>query len=540
MIKLNNIKLNSALKYYKSGNFIKAKKECEMVLKNNPDDYSAAHLLGKIEFACKNYKGAIAIFKKLLVKDPKNHKIKIDLGDSYDADQNLYMAVECYHEVININPTDDLLYAKCASVLIKLKQYQLGLNLYSKAYHLNNSNNSHLIGIANANDMLGNFEIAIEIYRKVLVQEPLNMAALLLQGEIYRKIGKYQESINCAELVLSISSKETKALLLRGVTRKDQGLFELALQDYRLILDINPGMEQVKNNIALIYLVQGKYEEGWIYYESRWHTADFKFQKLVSIRPTWTKEKKGILLVWPEQGIGDEIMFSSMLNEVASDIETLIVMVDKRLITLFERSFNKSIKFIDSKIDLTSIDYDYQIPMGSLCKFYRKEEASFINVESPYLMPDQKLIDKYSGLINLNSARKIIGISWKSSNPINGLKRGVSLLDLIEKYHDKNTYFLNLQYGDVSAEIEELKEKRGIELINIKDVDNLRDIEGLASLIMNCDEVISIDNSTVHLAGALGKKTSVLLQENAEWRWQLNRTDTPWYPSLTLLRKAIN
>jgi tetratricopeptide (TPR) repeat protein len=534
------IKLNTALKYYENGNFIKAKKVCEEILKKNLDDYSTAHLLGKIEFACKNYKDAIAILKKLLVKDSKNHQILIDLGDSYDADQNLYMAVECYHEAINLKSTDDLVYAKCASVLIKLKQYQLGLNLYSKAYYLNTSNNSHLIGIANANDMLGNFEIALEIYRKVLVQEPLNVAALLLKGEIYRKIGKYQESINCAEAVLSISSKETKALLLRGVTRKDQGLFESALQDYRLILDINPGMEGVKYNIGLIYLAQAKYNDGWMYYESRWRTGDFKFQKLASNRPSWNKEKKGKLLVWAEQGIGDEIMFSSMLNEVASDIETLIVMVDKRLITLFERSFNKSIKFIDSKMDLTSVDYDYQIPMGSLCMFYRKEEASFINVESPYLIPDQNLIDKYRGLINLNSARKIIGISWKSSNPINGLKRGVSLLDLIEKYLDKNTYFLNLQYGDVSDEIEELKEKKGVELINIKDVDNMRDIEGLASLIMNCDEVISIDNSTVHLAGALGKKTSVLLPENAEWRWQLNRTDTPWYPSLTLFRKAIN
>jgi ADP-heptose:LPS heptosyltransferase len=97
---------------------------------------------------------------------------------------------------------------------------------------------------------------------------------------------------------------------------------------------------------------------------------------------------------------------------------------------------------------------------------------------------------------------------------------------------------INLQYGDVQVDIEDCLKETGVLVEQIGSVDNFTDLDGLASLIQACDEVVSVDNSTVHLAGALGQKVTALLPFNADWRWFDNTTQSLWYPSVRLLRQA--
>jgi hypothetical protein len=139
-----------------------------------------------------------------------------------------------------------------------------------------------------------------------------------------------------------------------------------------------------------------------------------------------------------------------------------------------------------------------------------------------------------------------IGLSWRSLNDKLGAARSLALADLVGALTTKDSQgfdpgrfnFVNLQYSSTQEELDWVKEHLGVEVINFEDLDNYSDIDGLAALIDACDAVVSIDNSTVHLSGALGKKTFVLLPYSSDWRWGLNAPVSYWYPSVHLFRQA--
>ena len=135
------------------------------------------------------------------------------------------------------------------------------------------------------------------------------------------------------------------------------------------------------------------------------------------------------------------------------------------------------------------------------------------------------------------SSRINVGLSWHTENLQFGPERNINLNSLIPIFENKKLNFINLQYGNHENEINNLEAKIGRKIFSKDSIDNKNDIYGLAKKIKKCDLVITIDNSTVHLAGFLNKKTFLLLPFVADWRWQLHRNDTPWYNSVKLFRQ---
>jgi tetratricopeptide (TPR) repeat protein len=536
---IDRVQFNKALDLYNSSKFELSKEICILILKKNRDELNVNFLLSKIEKSNKNYVGAINHLNIALKVEPENIEILIELGDVYKTIKNYPKALENYEKVINLSPNSSMEYAKCAEVMMLMKQYQIGIDLYSKAYHLDNNNFEMLLGIASGHEAINNFELAFSLYDKVLSIKPSNIKTMTLKGELLRKTGKYEEAIFYANSIIKSDPNNTDAYLLRATCYKDLKLVPEAILDYEYILTKNPSMEDIKYNLGLVLLMNSDYKKGWNLYESRWFLEEFIVRKLNSDKPIWNRQKDAHLLVWPEQGVGDEIMFSSILPDVLKEVSSLTVLIDSRLIDLFKRSFDKKINFIDSNANINTLNYNYHIPIGSLAKFYRTSEVLFQNGKKQYLEVDLFKLNDIKKLINFEENKILIGVSWKSSNPKSGLKRSIDLTDVIKKFDRENVEFINLQYGDVDLEIEQAFEKTDVRVINYKSINNKENIDGLATLIMCCDEVISIDNSTVHLSGALGKKTTVLLPKIAEWRWQLTRVDTPWYPSVSLKRDAI-
>jgi hypothetical protein len=175
--------------------------------------------------------------------------------------------------------------------------------------------------------------------------------------------------------------------------------------------------------------------------------------------------------------------------------------------------------------------------MGSLPSFYRRNRSSFQNMNVSYLKTNDaisKEIDKY-----FEKDKYYIGISWRSINPISGLKRSATMQDIIRYIGKKEAVYVNLQYGDVSEEVRKTKEEMNVQIVNIDEIDNMKNIDGLFSIIEKCDEIISIDNSTIHFSGSIGKKTEVLLHESADFRWELYGENANWYKSVKLTRNII-
>jgi hypothetical protein len=212
-----------------------------------------------------------------------------------------------------------------------------------------------------------------------------------------------------------------------------------------------------------------------------------------------------------------------------------LVQIDKRLIPIFTRSLPK-IKFYPDDIKLLESDYDVHVAIGSLGKYLRNDEKDFLRSKNKFFISDQKRTQHIRQ--ELSVPKKLIcGISWKSGSGMTGTNKSLSLEKLATIFDPEKISLVNLQYGDVSKDIDLLRSKSNIELIQYDSIDNFNDLDGVASLIDACDFIVSVDNVTIPVASALGKKTFVLLSYNPEWRILFNRDESPWYPSASLYRQ---
>ncbi|MDC1095432.1 hypothetical protein OAS88_07455, partial [Planktomarina temperata] len=280
-------------------------------------------------------------------------------------------------------------------------------------------------------------------------------------------------------------------------------------------------------------------EQGFEKYEWRWKTKQFKTGYLKTKKPTWSGETRQRVLVCAEQGIGDEIMFSSIIPEIYATSSKILVKCDKRLIPLFERSFSNDITYYSRDANVSEDEYDFHIPMGSLPLTFRKSLDSFKNSASGFLKCNMARAESIKGQLLHEPGKKLVGISWKTKSPRrNSSTRNINLADLARALNNSKTQFVCLQYGDVSDEIAAVKRDFGIDVVQFDKVDNKYDIDGLASLIGTCDMVVTIDNATAHLSGALGVRTKLMLPHIADWRWSILDENSYWYDALKLFRQS--
>ena len=229
------------------------------------------------------------------------------------------------------------------------------------------------------------------------------------------------------------------------------------------------------------------------------------FIPLNTSKPRWDGLTKHRVFVWKEQGIGDHIMFSSMIPELHACVEKVIVECDPRLLPLFQRSFPDDIQFITDRAEISEDDYDSHLPIGSLPLHFRQEPNDFKKSSQGWLQADPTRVQNIRQHITQNNQKKIIGLSWNTKSiGSQSFSRNIKLEDLLIPLKELDLIFVNLQYGDVSEEISNLKANHGIDVLEIPDLDLFNDIDGLAALISACDSVISIANLNTHLSGSIG------------------------------------
>jgi len=307
-------------------------------------------------------------------------------------------------------------------------------------------------------------------------------------------------------------------------------------------LDTDPGNARAKYMRSLIYLMQGDFKNGWDGYESR-HSCTDVIPRPYSL-PLWDgcPIVESSILVFAEQGVGDEVMFASCLNDLISRSKHVIIDCDPRLAPLFRRSFpTADVHGLHKETPATWLNkhspIDYQIPIGSLPRYLRPDEASFSH-QTPYLLCDPIYCSMWAErLATIGDAIKI-GISWKGGRFMETqIQRSIDLLDLYSLSDIPGIEFINLQYFLDYDKIKNLNETHRIHIHEWPGINNYMDLDLLAAKISQLDLVITVDNFTAHLAGALGIPTWVLLPCAAEWRWMPGREDSYWYPSVNLLRQ---
>jgi hypothetical protein len=289
-------------------------------------------------------------------------------------------------------------------------------------------------------------------------------------------------------------------------------------------------------------LKDGRFKDGWREYSTRWAWKGFDHPTRPFTQPYWQGEslKGKTILVWGEQGIGDELMFANTIPDLLEQADQVLIECDARLIPLYDRSFPGVTSFARNNPPepaLFKATIDYQIPSGEPCRYLRDDLAAFPGHTGYIKVSDNdtsRLREKYK---KLGNNTPVIGVSWRSGNQGDGEKRSAGLELWGPTLATPGCFFVNLQYGNVKPFLDTFKKATEIEVYYDDEVDPLENMDLFAAQIAAMDLVISIDNSTVHTAGSLGVPVWTLLAANPDWRWMQDGDTSYWYPSMKLIRQ---
>lgn len=299
---------------------------------------------------------------------------------------------------------------------------------------------------------------------------------------------------------------------------------------------------------AKLLLAQQRYSEGWVEYEWRWDNDGFhpKPPGVESLAPVWdgAKASDKSLLIYAEQGIGDEVMFASCYGQAIRRVKRCVILASPRMVELTRRSFpladvrGTEIFLMPERLrELGEIDL--QIAAGSLPLHFRTNVESFFPA-SPYLVANKLLVAKWEDRLRALGGGLKVGISWRGGKGEDQKRRSLPLPHWNEILAITGIQWVNLQYGDCARELQRSLELSGVPIFDPPNIDPLKELDEYTALIRALDLVISVDNSTVHLAGALGVNTWILLPFASEtgWRWPAESEGSLWYETVRLFRQS--
>lgn len=498
--------LDAALVHHGQGRFQEAERIYRQILESDPDNADGLHLLGMIAFESGDSEMAVTMIRKAIALEPSAASYHANLGNVLQHQGYARDAASSYLQALKIKPGLAEVHVNLGNVFLAAKDFGWAVNWYQQALALNAAIPEAHKGLGDAYLMQQRVELAIGAYEQALLLKPDYVDAMIELGGALRETGD-----------------------LSG-----------ALLHLRRAREIQPDDPKSAFREALIELLQGEFATGWSRYEERWGSPDHGTPMRDNPQPFWQGESLGggRLLLWPEQGVGDEIMFAGMVPDVARMGTRCILECDKRLEPLFRRSFSPfpDVEVTSDRSVALDLEREImaQLPIGSLPRLFRGDRAVFASGSVAYLKADTEKTAEIRSRYGEEGLR--IGLAWRSNNVKTGQIRSVELETLRQLFGQPEVKWISLQYGP----LDELNQEVALAQVPIlvdPCVDQLEDIDAFAAQIAALDLVITIDNTTAHLAGALGRPVWVLLPFAPDWRWLQEGDGSLWYPSMRLFRQ---
>ena len=469
-------------------------------------DKSIDYEIAKLNTTLKNYSEADTIYKQLLKDKNVSNEIIYSYCDNLIKNNKEDDAIKFLEKNKNVNSMDYFCQMTLGLANLKKKRYSL-----AKTYFLN----------------------SIKI-------NPNNCQSYNLLADYYSEIDDFKNAKLNYNKSLSISPNNNQALNNLAAVSFFEGNFKVAENLYNLALKNNNIDYDSIYYLSQCQLAMCNYKSGWKNFEYRWLANQFKSKKLKTNLPKFfiNSDKKN-LLVWSEQGIGDQILFLRFLDYLCPYINNLSIYIDSRLHKIIERMGLK-VNFINKNNQIKDLGINSQISLGDLGSLFVKKNSNLIKSNGGYLSPDfekSNNIKKYFS----TTTKYICGISWTSKNEDIGNNKSISLEILKPILSLKNITFVDIQYNDTKDEREKFYKNYNIKIEKIQSIDNFNDLNGVASLIDICDFVITVSNTNAHLCGALGKKTYLLLPKGKGrlWYWSSENNKSNWYPSIEILQQNV-
>ncbi len=541
-IKLNKKYLqahnNLALTLKQMGKFEDSAFYFKKVISLEPKFAQAHHNLGLALKEQGKLDQALLSYKKAISLKPDYYQAFYNLANTLKEMSKYDEAAENYKKAIALKPDFAEAHNNLGLTFKELDKYEDALNCINQAIFLSPKNPRAFYNLGIIYKDIEKFEESVDNYKKAIALKPDFAEAHNNLGDTFYNMDELEEALKYLNQAILLKPKYPEAYFGLANTLKDLRRTEESLINYEKATALKPNYTEALHNWGRALMLNYNFEKANKLMEWRWQTDQKIGVPFKTSRPKWDGKANQNILIWREQGIGDEIMFSASLFDIKSKSNNLFVECDQRLKPIFQRSMPDDIEYISNKNKLSINDYDCHLPIGSLPLHFRKSIDTFKKTSKGWLQADEKSIEEIKNEINKNSNEKIIGISWKSNSSIfRANQRNIKLQDLIEPLKKLDIRFVNLQYGNVSDEIFKLRSEHGIDILEISNLDIFNDLDRLSALISACDCVVSIDNITPHLAGALGVDTRLLLPYVADERWGLNSNKSYMYDSVKFYRQ---
>lgn len=452
-----------------------------------------------------------------------------------------------YRRALALNPNIALVYNNFGVCLYAQGKHEDAIAMQKKAFALDPKMDMAYNNMGVVLNALGRHSEALEAFSKAMEINPANYQAINNFGDSSVKTSRFDQGLAALRRALEIQPDYVEALTNLGAALWGLGRLDEAKVHLRRAIQLQPDVAMAHKNLGIISLLQDNYAEGWREYEWRWR-AD-KIPLKAHPKPIWTGGNlgEGALLVWCEQGIGDEILHASMIPDFVKlgRFKRLVWECDFRLTSLLTRS-NPGVQFVPRPPYPTdppneaifAPDIAAHLPSGSIGNFVREDVSKFPK-HAGYLTPDPVRKAAFQQRLAKKPGEKLIGVSWLSKNLAFGSSKSTALAQWAEILRTPNCRFVDLQYGETDEERAALTRDFGITLEHFDGLDLKLDMEGLAALTSVCDLMTTVSNSSAHMAGALGIPVWTLIASGIGkfWYWGFDGATTVWYPSATLIRQ---
>ena len=515
---------------------------CAAILLAQPDDINALCGLGSALLKQGEFAAALKLFRRAVDLVPDcvealagQGECSLELGDIEDAR-------DCI-ELARAHAPESLSALRGCGRLSRLSgDFNGAAALFTEALAVAGPQSDLLFELGLALNGAGDTAGAMAAYEKATAIDPSHLGALVNLGLVF--LSQAADPVRAQKMFGRACHLHPEAVAAQanyGLALQEQGYFTQAIAHYDALLEKQPEVVEYRWNRALAYLYLGDYQRGWPDYELRHLRGGRDIRRQFGL-PEWNGVDAGDrrFLVYAEQGVGDEIMFASCLPQLIASAASVTIDCDPRLATFFARSFPRAIIYGRARGgDLEWMrqqpEFDAQIAIGSLPRWLRTSVDEF-PCGAGYLLPDARRVQAWRQRLAGASSAQTVGLSWRGgTRKTRGGLRSLELADLLPLAASGPRRFVCLQRGDCSAEIG-MARAAGMSIDYWPGV--LDDMEDTAALIAALDLVVSVDNTILHLAGAIGQPCWALLAHLPDWRYGLARETMPWYPSLRLFRQT--
>ncbi|HEY2585623.1 MAG TPA: GNAT family N-acetyltransferase [Tepidisphaeraceae bacterium] len=439
-------------------------------------------------------------------------------------------AIAAHRRAVSLNPNLAEAHNNLANALKAKGELDEAIAGYRRAIELKADYPEAHYNLANALHAKGQLDLAVASSSRALAARPDYIEAHNNLGNVFKDQGDFEHAIAAYEQAIAIKPDFAEAHSNLGTVLQNMGQYDAAIAAFRRAIGFQPDFAKAHLNLAFVLLLQGDFASAWPEYEWRWKCVNGE----AFTQPLWSCEELHgrTILLHPEQGFGDTIHMARYLPMVAARGGRVVLECQPELHRLLERLPGVSQVVPKGR---PRPAFDRYCPLLSLPRVFGTTLQS-IPAEPAYLSADPQLVEAWRQRVSEAGGLKV-GLVWAgSAGHLNDKNRSIPLARLSRFREIQGVRFYSLQKGPAAAQA-----AADPPPLPIADFDPLlTDFAETAALIANLDLVISVDTAVAHLAAALGKPVWLLLPFVPDWRWLLDRDDSPWYPTMRLFRqKAI-